>query len=267
MDIVALLVSALMAVAAPTGVVVDTLATDALRRQVAEVEDLSVRIDNVPNYPVIQGRIDPIWVAARGVYLRQLPALRIAALDLETDPLALDLGSLRRGKLSLNAPAQAALRMRIQEEDINAFLGSSQVQAWLEDLQFNLPGETADRAQRRYGLANPQVNLLANNRLWIGVDLEDRVLEATLPITLETGIVMANGHQIDLIDPHLEIEGEAVPLALVSPLAAGALEAFSLRRLEAWGLTSRVLALAIHDHELDLAIFARLDPDSPFLQR
>lgn len=267
MDIVAIIVSAMMALVAPAGVVLDTLAADSLRRQVAGVDDLYVRIDNVPNYQVINGRIDQARVAARGVYPRQLPGLRIAAIDLETDPVAVDVGALQRGQLKLNAPAQAALRLRIQASDINAFLASSQVQTWLDTLQFSLPGDVGDRTQQRYGLANPTLEFLEGDRLRLVVDLEDRVLAETIPITLETGVAVVNGHRFELIQPQLEIEGALAPPELVTSFAEGASEEFSLRRLEEWGLTSRVLAFNVRDNELDIALFARLDPDSPFLQR
>jgi hypothetical protein len=266
MDIVAIVVSALMALVAPAGVVLDTLAADSLRRQVAEVDDLYVRIDNVPSYQIINGRIDQARVAARGVYPRQLPDLRIAAIDLETDPVAVDVGALQRGQLKLDAPAQAALRLRLQANDINAFLASPQVQAWLDTLQFSLPGEVGDREQQRYGLANPTLEFLEGDRLRLVVDLEDRVLDETIPITLETGVVVVDGHRLDLVQPRLEIEGELAPPELVTTFADGASQEFSLRRLEEWGLTSRILAFNVRDNELDIALFARLEPDSPFLQ-
>ena len=266
MDIVAIIVSALMAIVAPAGVVLDTLAADSLRRQVAGVDDLYVRIDNVPNYQVINGRIDQARVAARGVYPRQLPNLRIAAIDLETDPVAVDVGALQRGQIKLNAPAQAALRLRLQASDINAFLASPQVQTWLDTLQFNLPGEVGEREQQRYGLANPTLDFLEGNRFRLVVDLEDRVMAETIPITLEAGVGVVNGHRFELIQPRLEIEGELAPPELVTTLAEGASQEFSLRRLEDWGLTSRILAFNVRDNELDIALFARLDPDSPFLQ-
>jgi hypothetical protein len=255
-----------MALVTPAGVVLDTLAADALRRQVAGVDDLSVRIDNVPNYQVIHGRIDQVRLAARGIYPRQLPDLRIAAIDLETDPVAVDVGALQRGQLKLNTPAQAALRLRLQATDINAFLASPQVQTWLDTLQFSLPGEVGAREQQRYGLANPTLEFLDGDRFRLMVDLEDRVLADTIPIVLETGVAVVNGHRLELIQPRLEIEGELAPPGLVTTFAEGASQEFSLRRLEAWGLTSRILAFNVRDNELDIALFARLDPNSPFLQ-
>ena len=265
MDITAILASALMALVSPAGVVLDSVAADALRRQVVSAEALAVRIDNVPNYQIVNGRIDQARVAARGIYPRQLPGLRIAAIDLATDPVAVDLGALRQGQITLDAPAQAALRLRLQADDINEFLTSPQVQAWLDTLQFSLPG-ASERVQRRYGLANPTLEFLDGDRFRLVVDLEDQVLADTIPIVLETGVRVVNGHRFQLVQPRLEIEGVAFPSELVLSLAEGASQEFSLRRLEDQGLTARILAFSVRDNELDIAIFARLEPDSPFLQ-
>lgn len=221
MDIVAIVASALMALLSPTGMVLDSVATDALRQQVVSADALVVRIDNVPNHQILNGRIDQARVAARGIYPRQLPGLRIAAIDLETDSVAVDLGALRQGQIKLNAPAQAALRLRIQADDINAFLASPQVQAWLDTLQFDLPG-VSDRVQRRYGLANPTLAFLDGDRFRLVVDLEDQVLAETIPITLETGVRVIDGHRIEVVEPRLEVEGVEFPPELVLSFAEGA---------------------------------------------
>lgn len=267
MDIIAIILSTFMAAAAPAGVVVDTLAADALRGQIAGAEELHVRIDNVPNYQIINGRVDHARIAARGLYSRQLPDLRIEALDLETDVVDVDLAALQRGQLILDQPAQAALRIRLTDDDINAFLASPMVASWLETLRFSLPGPEAARERNRYGLANPNLTFLGDDRLRLVVDLEDRVLAETIPITLESGLGIVNGHRVELIDPRLEIDGAEAPPQLITSLAEGASEEFSLRRLEDWGLIARILNFNLRSNEFDLAIFARLDPTSPFLVR
>ncbi|MEO1069638.1 MAG: DUF2993 domain-containing protein [Cyanobacteria bacterium J06638_6] len=140
MELITIILSALMGVVGTGGVVIDTLAETALRDQIAGAEALNVRIDNAPNYQVVSGRIDHVRVAARGVEARQLPGLRIDSIDLETDVVDVDLGRLQQGKLSLDEPAQAALRLRLKDGDLNAFFQSPLVQSWLDTLQFSLQG-------------------------------------------------------------------------------------------------------------------------------
>ena len=108
MELITIILSALMGVAASGGVVIDTLAEAALLDQIAGAEALHVRIDNVPNYQIVNGRIEQARIAARGVETRQLLGLRIDSIDLETDAVDVDLGRLQRGELVLDEPAQAA---------------------------------------------------------------------------------------------------------------------------------------------------------------
>ncbi len=267
MDILAIIAVTLMTLVSPTGAVVDTLAEDALRDQIASAEELYIRIDNVPNYQILSGRIDHARLAARGLYARQLPELRVDVIDLETDVVDVDLAALQRGELKLDEPAQAALRLRLKASDLNTFLESPTVQAWLDTLSFSLPGPEAERERSRYGLENPSLEFLDGDRFRIKVDLIDQVMAEALEINLELGLEIVNGHRFELIDPKIEIDGEEAPPQLITSLAEGASQELTLRRLEALGLTARIIAFNVRDNELDIAVFARLEPTSPFLQR
>ncbi len=265
MELIVVLLTTLMAIVSPIGAAVDRLAEDALRDQVAAAEEIHVRIDNVPTYQIVNGRVENLRIAGRGIAPRQLPELRIDSIDIETDVVDVDFPSLRRGELKLDEPAQAALKMGLKADDINRFLLSSTVQAWLDELRFTLPGPGGERERNRYGLANPSLQFLKGERIQLIVDLQDRVAQELIPITIELGLQFDDGHQIKLVDPGLTIDGETAPPELLTSLVAGAESALSLRALEKSGITARVLALEISDNELDLAIFARVEPTSPFL--
>lgn len=265
MEIITAILASLLAIASPIGAVVDQLAENAIRDQLAGAEQLHVRIDNVPNYQLISGRVDHVRVAGRGVY--PVSSLRIDTFDLETDPIDVDFASLQQGKLKLDQPAAAALHLILKADDINAFLQTESVQSWINGFQFNLPGQSAGREAKRYGLANPVVKLVEGDRIGLSVDLQDRVLDEPLSIDIETGIAIANGHQLQLIDPHILIDGQEAPPQLLTSLIEGANRQLTLRVLEKSGITARVLNLQVRNNELDLAVFAKVDPSSPLLLR
>ncbi|WP_052049744.1 DUF2993 domain-containing protein [Leptolyngbya sp. KIOST-1] len=267
MELITIILSTLLGVVATGGVVVDTLAAAALRDQLAGAETLQVRIDNVPNYQLARGRIDHTRIAARGVETRQLPGLRISSIDIEADPVAVDLGRLQQGELVLDEPAQAALRLRLKDEDLNAFLQSALVQGWLGTLQFSLPGAVGSREQNRYGLANPSLEFLEGDRFRIVVDLQDRVTQENTAIVVNLGLTALNGHRFALVDPSITVDGEETPPQLLESIVQGAQERLTLRRLEALGVVARVINFKVRDNELDIAIFARIEPDSPLLTR
>ncbi|MFM7469938.1 MAG: DUF2993 domain-containing protein [Nodosilinea sp.] len=267
MDVLALIITTLTAILAPGGMVVDHLAEQAVRSQTASIERIQVRIDNLPNYQILWGRVDQVKISAAGVYLRQLPDLRVDGFDLETDPLDVDGAALRQGRLKLNQPAQAALRLRLKASDLNIFLASARVQTWLDELQFNLSGFSLEREQRRYGLSHPAIEFLGGDRLRLAIDLQDRLSQESIPIVIETGLEIIQGDRLRLINPTVSIQGIEAPSQLINSLAAGASQTFSLRQLERLGLMLRVLTLKVRDNSLDLAVFARLEPTSPLLQK
>lgn len=267
MELITILLSTLLGVVATGGLVVDTLAESALRGQLAGAEDLQVRIDNVPNYQLASGRIDRTRIAARGVETRQLPGLRIDVIDLETDGVDVDLARLQQGQLVLDEPAQAALRLRLKDDDLNAFLQSPLVQGWLDRLEFNLPGAGGNREQNRYGLANPSLEFLESDRFRVVVDLQDRVTQENIAIVIDLGLTILNGHRIVLVDPTITVDGEETPPQLLNSFVQSAQAQLTLRRLEALGVVARIISFKVHDDELDMAIFARIDPTSPLLTR
>lgn len=267
MELITIILSTLLGVLGTGGVVVDTLAEAALRDQIAGAESLQVRIDNVPNYQLINGRIEQTRIAARGVETRQLPGLRIDSIDLETDAVDVDLARLQQGELVLDEPAQAALRLHLKASDLNTFLQSPLVQVWLDTLQFSLPGAVGDRELNRYGLANPSLEFLEGDRFRILVDLEDRVADENIAISVDLGLRVLNGHRFALVDPQITVDGEDTPPQLLESFVQGAQDRLTLRLLEESGITARVLNFKVRDNELDIAIFARIEPVSPFLMR
>ncbi|MFQ4138436.1 DUF2993 domain-containing protein [Nodosilinea sp. PGN35] len=267
MELITILLSTLLGVLGSGGVVVDTLAAAALRDQLAGAETLQVRVDNVPNYQLISGRIERAYIAARGVETRQIPGLRIDSIDIETDAVDVDLARLQQGALVLDEPAQAALRLRLNDTDLNAFFQSALVQDWLDTLQFSLPGAAGQREQNRYGLANPSLEFLEGDRFRIVVDLQDRVTQETTAIVVDLGLTILNGHRFALVDPQITVDGEETPPQLLESFVQGAQEQLTLRRLEPLGVVARVINFKVRDNELDIAIFARIEPSSPLLIR
>jgi hypothetical protein len=265
MELIIALLTTIMAVVSPVGAAVDQLAEDALRDQIAGAEELHVRIDNVPSYQILNGRVDHVRLAGRGIYPLQFPDLRIDTIDLETDTVDVDLGQLQQGELKLDEPAQAALRLGLRADDLNRFLQSAMVQQWLDQLRFNLPGPGGEREQNRYGLAHPSLEFLDGDRFRIVVDLEDRLTAESIPIEVELGLDIINGHQLELIDPKIVIEGEEAPPELIASLVAGANQQLTLRMLEQSGIIARIIEFEIRNNELDIAVFAKVEPTSPFL--
>ncbi|MGF1521606.1 MAG: DUF2993 domain-containing protein [Leptolyngbyaceae cyanobacterium] len=262
MELITIILSSLFTLISPVGIVADQVAAGVIRDRIHRAEVLDVRIDNLPTFQLTGGRVDRVRLAGRGVYL--VPEFRIATIDVETDPIDVDLGALQAGELALDEPIQSAAHLVLNAEDINELLQSERVQDLLDTLRFSLPGAT-ERERNRYGLANPRIQFLANNRARITIELEDRVLSEEAEAVVESGFTIVDGHRLALVDPTVVIDGETVPPRLLRAFTDGINPRLTLKQFEAVSVTARILQFEIRPEALETAIFVRVDPDSPLL--
>ncbi|MEL7069187.1 MAG: DUF2993 domain-containing protein [Cyanobacteria bacterium J06581_3] len=264
MEIVTALLSSLLLLISPVGFVVDQVAEDAIRSQLAGAESLEVRVDGGPSYQLLQGRVDRIRIAGRGI--SPVPGLRLAVAELETDPVDLEFKALRNGQLVLDEPFQGAVHLVLTEADVNAFLRSPFVQNQLESLTVGGLAPAQARERDRYKIVNPTIDFLAGNRFRISVELEDLVQEDRLLIEVETGLDAAGGDQLVLVAPTLTVNEELIDEQIVNLLLGDIGTRLNLQQLERSGLTARVLNLTTVEDTaqdaLDLALWVRVDPSA-----
>ncbi|NEQ34059.1 MAG: DUF2993 domain-containing protein [Leptolyngbya sp. SIO4C5] len=258
MELITILLSGLLTLISPVGFVVDQVAEDNIRSRLISADELVVRVDNAPSFQLLQGKVDHVRVAGRGIV--PVENLRIAAFELETDTVDFNLERLRRGDLQLDAPFQAAMRLELDEQDINQFLASPGVAERLSNLSFDFFSSRRDRRAQRYRLENPQINFIGNNRLQIEVDIKDIVADEVLDVVIETGIAIAGGSDLRLVDPAIAVDGEPAPSQLVQQLIDGINTRLNLQTLETSGVMARVLELKINESTTNLALFVRVEP-------
>jgi hypothetical protein len=256
MEFLMILLSTLLALVSPVGLAIDTIAENTLRSRLSKVEQLQVRVDNAPSYQLVQGKVERVRIAGRGLWLT--PDIRLDTLELETDPLDLDLQRLRGNqsspKQSLRKPLQTGIRLVFTEEDINKALLSPTIAAQLRQLGSSLSGESGEP----YELVNPQVDFLDNNRLRFQVDLQRKDAE-TLTLVVESSLKVVAGYRLNLIEPVATLNGQSLSPFIVEGFAEGISKRYDLRSLEESGITARVLQLKVDSRELEVATFVRLD--------
>ncbi len=257
MEFLVILLSGLLTLVSPTNLVVEQLTASAIRGQLKQAETLAVRLDNAPSYRVAQGRIERLRIAGRGLY----PAaeIRIAALEVETDPIAVNPAALRQGKITLEQPLNAGVRLVLTREDINRALRSPQVSQRLQDLSLNLLGTSAAQLER-YDLVEPEVEFLDQQRLRFQAQLKSQQSDLQLSIAIESGITILAGRQLQLIDPAIAIDGRPLPPQLVNLLIGDISRQLDLVNLEETGITARILSWQLDRDQISLAAFVQLDP-------
>lgn len=258
MEFLTILLSGLLGILSPAGFAVEQVATQAIRNQFDQVETLAVRIDSTPNYQLVQGKADRIRIAGRGLYPEA--NIRIAALEVETDAIAISPKSLQTGQPQLEKPLNAGIRLVLTREDINRALQSPEVSDRLRNLSLDLLGSPAQRLER-YDFVNPQVDFLDNQRIRLQVTLQSQQTETQVTIAAETGIQIANGRQLQLVEPIAQINDRPLPPQFVNLLVGGISERFDLSTLEQRGITARILQWQIDRDQVSLAVFVSVTPE------
>ena len=86
MELIAIILSGFLSLLVPVGFVGDQIAAREIGKRFEKVEQLQVRIDNAPSYQILQGKLERVRIAGRGIWFSD--SIRIEALELETDAIS-----------------------------------------------------------------------------------------------------------------------------------------------------------------------------------
>jgi LmeA-like phospholipid-binding len=261
MELLTILLSGITALFSLTGVVVDKNVEAAVLSQIDRAEQLQVRVDNAPLHQIINGKINKLRIAGQGVWVTK--DLRIDTLEVETDPLAVDLKAVQEDgqnprASSLQQPIQTGIKFKFNEEDLNNFLKSPDSIARLQKMTTSTFGSAGSSLNKDYQITNPQIRFLGNNRLAFKAELKDPGSGEKLAVKLETGVSVIGGRKFQLASPTATVGDTQVPPFLLSGLTTGISERLNVDMLEQRGVTARILQFKVNPQELELAAFIRL---------
>ncbi len=280
MEILTIILSSLLSLGSSGGLILDKIAQGKLRSNFISVEQQVVRIDNQPNYQVAQGTLDRVRIASRGVKVK--PGLRIAAIDLETDQIVLELAKLDFNSIdglraSLEKPVSGAVKLIVTETDLNQALESPEVLAQLQKTLNRLIARKAGSTNIKYQLSELYFELRPGNRLEVKFKLnrprprasiESNETSGTselsnrsreLDIALEVAFQVVNGKTIRLIDPQGTVNNRPMSSRLLQGFAEGISDRLDLNSLSADGIITRILQLEVDEDKLELVSFILLE--------
>jgi hypothetical protein len=263
MEVLVILLSSLLTLISPVGIVSDRLAQSVIRKQLAGAEQLVVRIDAAPTYQLLQGKADRIRIAGRGLY--PLKDVRIEALELETDPIRLDASRLGRGKTRLLEPLGTGIRLVVKAADIQRALRSPATLQQIGKMGRFLSDRDTKRLQK-VEILNPQFEFLDNQRLRLQLELREKGKQDALRIFAETGLEAIDGTRLGLVNPIVRLDSEPAPEELLRGLRNGVLERSDLKQLEKSGITARILALKLDRQQLELVVFVQIKPQNSLIR-
>ncbi|HEY9648067.1 MAG TPA: DUF2993 domain-containing protein [Chroococcidiopsis sp.] len=257
MEFITLLLSGLIGILSPAGVVLDSVAEQTIRAQLNSAETIAVRVDNAPSYQLVQGRVERVRLAGRGLF--PLEGVRIDSFDIETDAIALNPASLQTGQIQLDKPLQAGVRLVVTEADLNRALQSPQVVDLLQNLSRDLAGFQG-QALEQYDFIDPRIDLLEGDRLRFQVTLQGRQTAQQVALNLEFGLTATTPYQLQVVNPQVTVNNQAFPPALLSGFIAGLNRQLDLRSLAPEGITVRLLQWEVREQDIAIAAFIRVDP-------
>jgi LmeA-like phospholipid-binding len=259
MEFFAILLSGLLAILSPINFGGEAIVAQQLKKQFVAVEDLVVRIDNAPNYQIVQGKIDQIRIAGKGLY--PIADLRIDTLEVETDPIA-----LKGLKAQLEKPLQAAVKVVFTEADINKALQSPAVIQRLKQIGGKALGSQAGDLVEQYELVNPHVTFLSDHRLQVEVDLQSKGQSKGQPdklkLKVETDVTAIAGQSLELTNTTITTNGQPFYPPLTRRIVEGVNQELNFDRLENDGITARVLKLDFGQKQATIAAFVQARPES-----
>ncbi|MGK7945546.1 MAG: DUF2993 domain-containing protein [Microcystaceae cyanobacterium] len=262
MEWLTIILAGLLTTLTSTGLVIDQVVAGKLRNQVQDVEVLAVRVDNVPSHQILQGKVNKVRIASRG--LEPIDNIRIDTLEIETDPIAIDLDSdfnnLTAVRQGLDKPLQGGIRIGLKEADLNLALTSdnikSRIQSTIDQL---LPDGSPS-----FKIQEITINFLEDQRIKCQVFLKqinqnDQEV-GSLNLEVITGIEVIEGRSLKFVDPQVSLNNRQLSSRFLSRILNGVSENFSLKSLEKQGVTLRILRNNLQDDQLNLALFFRIEP-------
>ncbi len=262
MEVLAIILGLLTGAGGGAGFLVDQTARQVLLDQLDQAEVLEVRVQSLPNYRLLQGQADRILVAGRGLSLNPFP--RIDILEFETDPISIDTGSFQGGPIEFSQPLQAALRIVIQESDLNAALQDPENLTRFQDIRADLPfSSQPDRPDTTFDLRHPVADFLPDNRIELAAKLVEKTddnqeLDA-LDIEFNAGLDITEGKAISLNKPEFVLGSVPVPREISAAFLGGLNDVFDLSDLEEQGIIIRVLKFEVTAETLEIIGFIRVE--------
>lgn len=251
MEALTIALSAIFSLLSPAGFILEGLSETAIRDRFEAVEDLRVRIDNAPTHQIFQGRVDRVRIAGRGLTLKPIP-LKIALLEVETDPIDLDLKNSENGlSEALQQPLQAGIRVILTEADLNQSLRSS------------ANSGNGEWTIGNYTFLHPQIDFLGENRLRIQVEIREGDDPQITHVVIESGFQVREGHQIVFVDPVVQTNEETVPPQLFDAIFGGSDRVLDLDRVIPPEMIVRLLHWQLTPDRLEVAAFARVEQKNP----
>jgi hypothetical protein len=255
------IVAGFLLILTPAGLIIDQVIANRIRTQVQQVEVLAVRVDNVPAHQILEGKIDRVRIATRG--LEPIANLRIDTLELDTDPIDFNIRQLSGVNIrqALRKPLQGGIRLLVTATDLNRALASDTVKNTLQ----NLLNRSLPEQAPKFRIIAATVNFDSRDRPKIQVQLEqgEGTAKETLDLAVEATLQVQAGRSLIISGPQATLNGRKLSRRILDGFVERLNERLDGRSLEKNGFWVRVLQWQLEGGKLEAAGFVRVEPMEP----
>ncbi len=173
----------------------NTVASQSIRRMFSESDSVEVSIRCFPSSKLLQGNVDSIKMQGRGLVIKR--QFQVEEMSFETDAIAIDFGSVLRGKIQLKQPTQAIAQIVLSEEGINKAFNAELVKKRLDDVWLS-EGTGIDEP---VSFEDISIKLLPNNQVEIQAKVNVPGQDIQVPIAVRAGLSVERRRRLLFTEP------------------------------------------------------------------
>ncbi len=273
MEILVSILSGLLAIGTSLNFIGDVVLKNAIRSQVEEVETIAIRIDNAPNYQIVDGKVQRLRIATRDLKIN--PEVQFKVLEFDIDRIDFDLKEFLEGDLFLDLdeeiptirlrqlfkqPLKMATRIVFTQEQLDSILKSPTINVPLSE-RLTVILNSVSKSNEEFVVSQFQLDLLDNDRVALRMKIIDLEREdrGEIDVDLELGVRVVAGHSFKFFDPKVWIDGVLEPPETISSVDRVIARPLTFKILEELGIKIRILQLNSSQDELEFAALIGID--------
>ncbi|WP_446684384.1 LmeA family phospholipid-binding protein [Cyanobacterium sp. HL-69] len=231
------------------GFIIDSAFTNAIKQNSESVEEIEVRVENVPTHNIVKGEVDSIKLAVRGWGLRE--NFRLDVLELETDPLKFDFSRIREinretWREIIQSDINVGIRTVMTEDDLNAIVRSPRA---LEIISSSIPPSSPEG----FELEDVSLDLRPNQRIRLNTIARSQTPGVRVDFSIEFGIELIGGQRLKIVEPQGTFNGRPISQELLQGFTQNLNMRLDLNALQRFGVIARLLQLDIADENIGMS--------------
>lgn len=226
------------------------VATFALSTQLDESERLEVQVKTDPG-KLAQGRVDGLIIDGEGLVMQE--DLRMQAMRIETNPIAVNSLKALTGNLELTEPTQGSAHILLVEADLDRAFNSPVLGEQMQNLQVEVEGKPVT-----IDIQQVDTHLLAEGK--VGIDARIFIQETgeTQQVSFQTTPHIVEGGRGVALEEVEYARGKELSPELTEALVRKARAILNLSNFEMEGIALQIQDLSVEAGQLTLQAVANI---------